>query len=558
MSSSAPTGPTLRIFIAYRRDDSQGFARSIHDRLAGHFGADAVFRDINDIEPGMPWEEAIDEALGTCDVFVLLIGREWLEARDDEGNRRLDDPEDRHRREIETAISRKIRIFVALMEDASMPRRKQMPAAAAPGQESEGLQKVPALHALRIADYAFDYGIGELISGIERAVEQERESQELRRLEAEEERELAAEQERAQEQRRRAEEESQRAEEERRRAEEERQADALPRPGGGEERTGERKRGVPMVAAIALGAVVLVVAIVLIVSSGGDGPEPAEVVGEPVKIGDFPVELADDGAGGIWVTDRVGDRIARVEIGTDDQQVGTRVEAGPEPEGVAVGGGSLWVSNGGGTSVSRRDPATGGLIEDVPVGARPAGIAVGGDAAWVANNGKGESTVSRIDLATHDVEPVTVESEPYGVAIDADGVVWVTNRGSSSVSRIDPGTHRVIGDAIPVGENPKGIDVSDDAAWIANTDSDSVTRIDTGTQEKETFQVGREPRGIVAAFDSIWVSLGEENDVARLDPESGEVSEQIPVGDGPEGITSAGDSVWVASGEDRTVTRIRP
>jgi hypothetical protein len=185
-------GEQPRIFISYRRDDSQGFARSIHDRLAQHFGPDAVFRDVNDIEPGRPWAEAIDYALASCDVFVLLIGRRWLEATDDEGNRRLDDPEDRHRREIETAVSRRIRIFVALMEDAHMPRRKELPQGS-PGEEPTGLQLVPALHALRIADHAFDYGIEELVTNIERAAEQAHISEEAsqhetaeRRREAEE------------------------------------------------------------------------------------------------------------------------------------------------------------------------------------------------------------------------------------------------------------------------------------------------------------------------------------------------------------------------------------
>ena len=170
-------GSQPRIFISYRRDDSQGFARSIHDRLAQHFGPDAVFRDINDIEPGRPWAEAIDHALASCDVFVLLIGRRWLEATDDEGNRRLDDPEDRHRREIETAVNRRVRIFVALMEDAHMPRRKELPQGS-PGEEPSGLQLVPALHALRIADHAFDYGIEELVTNIERAAEQAHVSEE--------------------------------------------------------------------------------------------------------------------------------------------------------------------------------------------------------------------------------------------------------------------------------------------------------------------------------------------------------------------------------------------
>ena len=185
-------GPEPRIFIAYRRDDSQGFARSIHDRLAQHFGPDAVFRDINDIEPGRPWEEAIDEALASCDVFVLLIGRGWLEATDDEGKRRIEDPEDRHRREIETAINRHIRMFVALMEDAHMPRKKQLPAPP-PGDESQGVQTVAALHALRIADHAFDYGIEELVANIERASQQARESEEEREREAAETRQREAE-----------------------------------------------------------------------------------------------------------------------------------------------------------------------------------------------------------------------------------------------------------------------------------------------------------------------------------------------------------------------------
>ena len=128
-------------------------------------------------------EEAIDEALGSCDVFVLLIGRQWLEAPDAEGHRRIDDPNDRHRREIETAINRRIRMFIALMEDATMPGRRQLPPGS-DGKEGSGLQKVPALHALRIADHAFDYGIDGLITNIERAADQARADAEQEREEA--------------------------------------------------------------------------------------------------------------------------------------------------------------------------------------------------------------------------------------------------------------------------------------------------------------------------------------------------------------------------------------
>ncbi len=246
----------LRIFIAYRRDDSQGFARSIHDRLALHFGQDAVFRDINDIEPGRPWEEAIDQALGSCEVFVLLIGRGWLEATDEEGNRRIDDPQDRHRREIETAIKRRIRMFVALMEDAHMPRRKELPQMSV-GHESEGLQMVPALHALRIADHAFDYGIEELITNIEKAAQQARVTDEEREGAAKGQRETEAGPEPPPPARKREQEDRGGAEDE-----------AVDSADGSK---AKRKRRLWTLAAAGLGALAVALVAFLIVSAGDDG-----------------------------------------------------------------------------------------------------------------------------------------------------------------------------------------------------------------------------------------------------------------------------------------------
>ena len=506
-------GPAVRIFIAYRRDDSQGFAGRIHDRLVARFGADSVFRDINDIEPGRPWEEAIDDALGSSDVFVLLIGREWLDATDEEGQRRLDDPADRHRREIETAIGRRVRTFVALMEEAEMPRRKHLP------QDSEALLTVPALHAIRIADHAFDYGMGELIKSIERAAGREQ-KEHLDDIPV-------------------------------RREEEEREAEKEPPPDDE-----ERKRRLRMLGAVALG-VVLVGGALLLLSSGDDGAGEdgagtAEVFGEPVEVGGKPVELASDGRGGIWVTDRAGDQVSLIEATDDGQELGGQFPTGPDPEGVAVGAGSVWVANGGDGTVSRLDPETGTVLRDYAVGGEPGGIAISNDAVWVADNGG--TSVSRIDLATDEPESIPVGAQPYGIAVgDAD--VWVTNRASPSVSRIDRESREQV-DQIDVGQNPKGIDVSGDAVWVANTGSANVTRIEGETTE--AHEVGPEPRGVVVAFGAVWVSLGAEDRVVRLDPDSGEVQQSIEVGDDPEGITAGRDSVWVANGGSGTVTRIRP
>jgi YVTN family beta-propeller protein len=553
-------GPQPRIFISYRRDDSQGFARSIHDRLAQRFGPDAVFRDINDIEPGRPWAEAIDDALASCDVFVLLIGRGWLAATDDEGNRRLDDPEDRHRREIETAVNRRIRIFVALMEDAHMPRRKELPQGS-PGEDPRGLQVVPALHALRIADHAFDYGIGELVTNIERAAEQAHVSEEARqRATAEERQRQAEEQQRAEEDERKhaeetAEEQRSAEAEERRRAEEQRKRAAEERkPAEDSEVTTDREEGrrrLLTLAGVGLGVLAVVVVAFLIVSSG-DEDGSATVVEPEVEVGEHPVDLAHS-EDGLWVTNRVGRSVSLVDEGDPAELIRTWQLDG-EPEGVAVGAGLAFVANREGDEVWRIDPNE-GVRDARGVGSAPSGVAVNGGATlWVTDFGS--NTVSRI-VGDGARESIDVRDEPYGVAIGDDGAAWVTNRGDNSVSRIGP-TSTTADDPITVGLHPRGIDVSADTVWVANTEDGDVTRIDLNGGEPERFEVGTLPRGVVVAFGSVWVTNGGSDSVTRLDAETGEEIQIIDVGAAPEGIAAGSDSVWVANGGDNTVTRIDP
>ena len=150
-----------RIFISYRRDDTRFFSSRVYDRLVAHFGKEKVFRDVDSIAPGRPWDEAINDAIGSCNVFVVLIGRGWLGATDEQGNLRLKSPDDRHRREIEAALERRIMVFPVLMEDMEMPRPDQLPGT---------LQELQKIQARRITDDAFDYGTEQLISAIEAGV----------------------------------------------------------------------------------------------------------------------------------------------------------------------------------------------------------------------------------------------------------------------------------------------------------------------------------------------------------------------------------------------------
>jgi hypothetical protein len=78
-------------------------AGRLYDRLVTRFGAGNVFMDVDSIEPGLDYGEAIDKAVGSCDVLLVVIGTRWLDAVDEHNRRRLDDPDDLIMLEIATA-----------------------------------------------------------------------------------------------------------------------------------------------------------------------------------------------------------------------------------------------------------------------------------------------------------------------------------------------------------------------------------------------------------------------------------------------------------------------
>jgi hypothetical protein len=127
------------IFISYRRDDASGYAGRLYDRLVAHFGARRVFMDVEGIEPGADFVTAIETAVGSCRVLIVVIGDEWLNIRDAEGRRRLDDPHDFIRLEVAAALARSIRVVPVLVDGATMPRGEDLP------PEMQGLARRQAI-----------------------------------------------------------------------------------------------------------------------------------------------------------------------------------------------------------------------------------------------------------------------------------------------------------------------------------------------------------------------------------------------------------------------------
>jgi formylglycine-generating enzyme required for sulfatase activity len=116
-----------KVFISYRRDDSAGSAGRVHDRLEREFGADLLFMDVDAIPLGRDFTKVLRDEVAKCDVLLALIGPNWLNVRDEEGKRRLDNPADYLRIEIATALQRDIPVIPILLDGARMPKAGQLP-----------------------------------------------------------------------------------------------------------------------------------------------------------------------------------------------------------------------------------------------------------------------------------------------------------------------------------------------------------------------------------------------------------------------------------------------
>jgi hypothetical protein len=117
----------IMIFISYRREDSADISGRIYDRLADHFGNAAVFKDVDDIPLGVNFKTYLNDIVKQCAVELVVIGPQWLDVTDRSGRRRLDDPTDFVRIEVEAALRRDIPIVPLLAQGASMPGQDRLP-----------------------------------------------------------------------------------------------------------------------------------------------------------------------------------------------------------------------------------------------------------------------------------------------------------------------------------------------------------------------------------------------------------------------------------------------
>lgn len=117
----------MPVFISYRRADSGYVTDRIYDHLIRECDEEAVFRDLESIALGTSFRDQIAQALQQCHALLAIIGPTWLSVTDQQGRRRLDDPEDLVRIEIETALIRGIPVIPVIIEGSSVPPSGSVP-----------------------------------------------------------------------------------------------------------------------------------------------------------------------------------------------------------------------------------------------------------------------------------------------------------------------------------------------------------------------------------------------------------------------------------------------
>jgi hypothetical protein len=149
----------LRIFLSYRRTDCQAQANGLYDGLRNRLPDVRVFMDIDGIPAGVDFEEYIKREISVCDLVMVMIGDNWLDARPGSEVRRIDEEEDFVRLEIESALaSPQVRTLPVLVEGAQMPRSVDLP---------DTIARLGRFNAIELSDTRWRSDLDRLVDVVE-------------------------------------------------------------------------------------------------------------------------------------------------------------------------------------------------------------------------------------------------------------------------------------------------------------------------------------------------------------------------------------------------------
>src|SRR6202166_3738836 len=153
-----------KIAISYRRADSEAMTGRIFDRLIAHYGKDAIFRDIDDIPPGIDFRVHINQTLLKTHILLAIVGPQWLGMASDGNADRIQEECDPVRGDVETALPRRVPLIPVLIGSTKMPSSDLLP---------PSLKDFAFRNAVKVdTGQDFDYHMDRLIRSMDAILEQ--------------------------------------------------------------------------------------------------------------------------------------------------------------------------------------------------------------------------------------------------------------------------------------------------------------------------------------------------------------------------------------------------
>jgi len=157
-TGSAPSATSQKVFVCYRRDETAAHAGRLYDAMVARFGEGNVFMDV-ELPPGVDFEERITKVVSGCVALLVVMGRNWVTATNEDGTRRIDEPDDFVRLELQTALRNPgITPIPVLVHGAQMPNREDLPAE---------LQPLARRNAIELSDGRWRYDVERLMDSLD-------------------------------------------------------------------------------------------------------------------------------------------------------------------------------------------------------------------------------------------------------------------------------------------------------------------------------------------------------------------------------------------------------
>ena len=298
--------------------------------------------------------------------------------------------------------------------------------------------------------------------------------------------------------------------------------------------------------------------------------------------GSYPINLAIDSSGNVWVADDGGNV---TELNSSGDIIGTYFTGGNDLRGIAIdSSGNVWVaSNGNGTVGNAPGDSniielnsSGKVIGTYLAGTYPSGIAIDPSGnIWVANQGAiggivgtaiGDSNVMKLNSSGNLIGTYDAGIDPYGIAIDSSDNVWITSINSDIIELNSSGS--TIG-TYPVSTGQYAIAIDSlGNVWIPGDNGDVIELNSSGSTIGTYPAYSAGITQFAIAIDSagnVWIAnygdgtIGTapgDSNVIELNP-SGKIIGTYLAGSYPDGIAIDGSgNVWVANYGSNSVTEL--